>query len=133
MSSAYDCSVPAHGKALVKTDLAIAIPEGTYARIAPRSGLAWKNSIDTGAGVVDYDYRGNVGVILFNFGDADFEIKRGDRIAQLILERISMAEVQETEELFETTRGTGGFGSTGIAGEPDSKVPRITAPPSAPM
>ena len=59
---------------------------------APRSGLALKNGIDVGAGVVDYDYRGNVGVILFNFSDIDFEVKRGDRIAQLIIEKISMAQ-----------------------------------------
>jgi dUTP pyrophosphatase len=125
LSSAYDCTVPARGKALVKTDLAIAIPENTYARIAPRSGLAWKNFIDTGAGVVDYDYRGNVGVILFNHGESDFEVKRGDRIAQLILERISMAEVEETEELFETSRGAGGFGSTGVAAAQPEKIPRV--------
>ena len=127
LSSAYDCVVPARGKALVKTDLAIAIPQNTYARIAPRSGLAWKNFIDTGAGVVDYDYRGNVGVILFNHGEADFEVKRGDRIAQLILERICMAGVEEVEDLFETARGAGGFGSTGVsAGEapPAEKIPR---------
>jgi dUTP pyrophosphatase len=123
LSSAYDCSVPARGKALVKTDLAIAIPENTYARIAPRSGLAWKNFIDTGAGVVDYDYRGNVGVILFNHGDVDFEIKRGDRVAQLILERICMAGVEEVDELFETKRGTGGFGSTGV--DAQDKAPRL--------
>lgn len=53
-------------------------PQDTYARIAPRSGLAWKHFIDTGAGVVDYDYRGNVGVILFNHGEKDFEVKKGD-------------------------------------------------------
>ena len=83
LASAYDTVVPARGKALVKTDIAIAIPPSTYARIAPRSGLAVKNFIDTGAGVVDYDYRGNVGVVLFNHGESDFEIKRGDRIAQV--------------------------------------------------
>ena len=68
LSSAYDVVVPKRGKAIVKTDLAVAIPPETYARIAPRSGLAVKNFIDTGAGVVDYDYRGNVGVVLFNHG-----------------------------------------------------------------
>jgi dUTP pyrophosphatase len=62
LSSAYEGVVPARGKALLKTDLAIAVPPGTYGRVAPRSGLAWKNSIDTGAGVIDEDYRGNVGV-----------------------------------------------------------------------
>ena len=81
---------------------------------APRSGLALKHSIDTGAGVIDYDYRGPVGVILFNHGDVDFPIAKGDRVAQLILERISMAPVQEVTELSETLRGEGGFGSTGV-------------------
>jgi dUTP pyrophosphatase len=115
LCSAYDCVIPARGKGLVKTDLAIAIPPNTYARIAPRSGLALKNFIDTGAGVVDYDYRGPVGVVLFNHGEADFEVKRGDRIAQLILERICMADVVEVSELSDTERGAGGFGSTGVA------------------
>lgn len=114
LSAAYECVVPARGKALVKTDLSIAIPEGTYARIAPRSGLAWKHSIDVGAGVVDADYRGNVGVILFNLSDQDFPIEAGDRVAQLILERIATPEVVEVEDLDDTSRGAGGFGSTGI-------------------
>ena len=115
LCSAYDCSIPARGKGLVKTDISVAIPQNTYARIAPRSGLALKNFIDVGAGVVDYDYRGPVGVVLFNHGDVDFEIKRGDRIAQLILERISMADIVEVTELAETERGAGGFGSTGVS------------------
>ena len=66
LASAYDYVVPARGKELVKTDLSMAIPEGMYGRIAPRSGLAWKNFIDTGAGVIDADYRGEVKVLLFN-------------------------------------------------------------------
>jgi len=89
-----------------------------FSSLAPRSGLALKNFIDTGAGVIDYDYRGNVGVILFNHGETDFEVKRGDRIAQLILERISMADAVEVQELSETTRGEGGFGSTGVSAPP---------------
>ncbi|CAI5467995.1 unnamed protein product [Closterium sp. Yama58-4] len=113
LSSAHDVTVPARGQALVKTDLAIAIPLGTYARVAPRSGLALKHSINVGGGVVDYDYRGNVGVILFNHSDKDFSVKVGDRVAQLILERIVTPDVVEVEELDETTRGAGGFGSTG--------------------
>jgi deoxyuridine 5'-triphosphate nucleotidohydrolase len=72
LMSAYDTIVPARGKQLVKTDLEMAIPDGCYGRIAPRSGLAWKNFIDTGAGVIDADYRGNVGVILFNHSETDF-------------------------------------------------------------
>ena len=73
----------------------LAFPTGLYARIAPRSGLALKKFIDVGAGVVDADYRGEVGVVLFNHGDHDFEVKMGDRIAQLILEKISTPEVEE--------------------------------------
>ena len=81
--SAYEYVVPARGKELVKTDHSVAIPKGTT-RVAPRSGLAWKKFIDVGAGVVDYDYRGNVGVILFNHGEEDFVVRKGDRVAQLI-------------------------------------------------
>ncbi len=118
LASAYAVTVPARGKAVVRTGLAIAIPENTYARIAPRSGLAVKNFLDTGAGVVDYDYRGEVGVVLFNHSEVDYEVKVGDRVAQLILERISMAGVEEVTdgELFATERGAGGFGSTGVQG-----------------
>eukprot|EP01018_Ginkgo_biloba_P020151 Gb_28972 [translate_table: standard] len=114
LSSARVAVVPARGKALVQTDLSIAIPEGTYARIAPRSGLAWKQSIDVGAGVIDADYRGPVGVILFNHSDQDFEIKAGDRIAQLIIEKILTPQVLEVNDLDSTFRGIGGFGSTGV-------------------
>uniref|UniRef100_A0A7N0TXQ6 Deoxyuridine 5'-triphosphate nucleotidohydrolase n=1 Tax=Kalanchoe fedtschenkoi TaxID=63787 RepID=A0A7N0TXQ6_KALFE len=114
LSSAVEAKIPARGKALVPTDLSIAIPEGTYARIAPRSGLAWKHAIDVGAGVIDADYRGPVGVILFNHSDVEFEVKEGDRIAQLILEKILTPEVVEVEDLDDTVRGAGGFGSTGV-------------------
>lgn len=182
---------------MVKTGLQIAIPPGTYARVAPRSGLAVKHFIDTGAGVVDEDYRGEVGVVLFNHADTPFPgacamdlvhlrcawrgaavarqaggvkgrlagwqastcfggwwpevaaggparqtntptrphppdpgpsaapatapatlchaVKRGDRVAQLILERIATPEVVEVESLDDTQRGAGGYGSTGVA------------------
>nr|XP_014099033.2 deoxyuridine 5'-triphosphate nucleotidohydrolase isoform X1 [Bactrocera oleae] len=114
LQSAYDVKVPARGKALVKTDLQVQVPEGSYGRVAPRSGLAVKNFIDVGAGVVDEDYRGNLGVVLFNHSDEDFEVKRGDRIAQFICERIFYPELEEVDKLDETERGAGGFGSTGI-------------------
>ncbi|KAL1534873.1 dUTP diphosphatase [Salvia divinorum] len=114
LSSAVETKVLARGKALVPTDLSVAVPEGTYARIAPRSGLAWKHSIDVGTGVVDADYQGPVGVILFNHSDVDFEVKAGDRIAQLIIEQIVTPEVAEVDDLDSTARGSGGFGSTGI-------------------
>ncbi|KAL8590688.1 hypothetical protein ACOMHN_062751 [Nucella lapillus] len=111
--SAYDYKVPARGKIVAKTDIQIALPEGCYGRVAPRSGLAAKHFIDVGAGVIDQDYRGNVGVVLFNFAEADFEVKKGDRIAQLICERIYIPQLEEVKVLEDTDRGEGGFGSTG--------------------
>jgi len=100
---------------------------------APRSGLALKNFIDTGAGVIDEDYRGEsnflyskqtlkclVGVVLFNYSTNDFRISPGDRIAQLIIEKISDTSIIEVEELDDTQRGDGGFGSTGITAETQS-------------
>ncbi|KAF8901643.1 dUTPase-like protein [Gymnopilus junonius] len=105
--------IPAHGKALVDTQLSIAVPAGTYGRVAPRSGLASKFMIDTGAGVIDADYRGVVFVLLFNLSDKDFQVEEGDRIAQLIIERIYTPEILEVEDLDQTIRGDGGFGSTG--------------------
>ena len=106
--------VPARGKVLVGTGLAFAIPTGNYGRIAPRSGLAVKNSLHVGAGVVDSDYRGEVKVLLFNHSDIDFEVTEGDRIAQMIIEKYTMTDLCEVEELSETARGEGGFGSTGV-------------------
>uniref|UniRef100_A0A3Q1MT44 Deoxyuridine 5'-triphosphate nucleotidohydrolase n=2 Tax=Bos TaxID=9903 RepID=A0A3Q1MT44_BOVIN len=111
--SAYDYTVPPMEKVLVKTDIQIALPSGCYGRVAPRSGLAAKHFIDVGAGVIDEDYRGNVGVVLFNFGKEKFEVKKGDRIAQLICERIFYPEIEEVQVLDDTERGSGGFGSTG--------------------
>nr|AWN09326.1 dUTPase [Orf virus]AWN09327.1 dUTPase [Orf virus] len=113
LCSAYDCVIPSHSSRVVFTDLLIKLPPGCYGRIAPRSGLAVKHFIDVGAGVIDEDYRGNVGVVLFNFGNSDFEVKKGDRIAQLICERISRPAVQEVNSLDDTDRGDSGFGSTG--------------------
>ncbi|XP_055295588.1 deoxyuridine 5'-triphosphate nucleotidohydrolase [Sitodiplosis mosellana] len=114
LRSAYDTVVPARGKALVMTDIQIEVPFGTYGRVAPRSGLAWKNFIDVGAGVIDQDYRGNVGVILFNHSDVEFDVKKGDRIAQLICERIVYPTLVQLDSLTDTSRGAGGLGSTGI-------------------
>lgn len=113
LSAAHAAKVPARGRALVMTDWAVAVPPGTYARVAPRSGLALRHGIDLGAGVVDYDYRGNVGVVMFNLSDEDFQVEPGMRIAQLILERIANADVVEVTNLDATDRGEGGFGSTG--------------------
>eukprot|EP01116_Phalansterium_solitarium_P002254 TRINITY_DN12146_c0_g1_i1.p1 TRINITY_DN12146_c0_g1~~TRINITY_DN12146_c0_g1_i1.p1 ORF type:complete len:159 (-),score=23.30 TRINITY_DN12146_c0_g1_i1:123-599(-) len=117
LASAKDYVIPARGKALIATDLSVAIPEEHYGRIAPRSSLAWKSHIDVGAGVIDSDYRGPLGVVLFNHAETDFEVKKGDRVAQLIIEKIAMPEVVEVDDLDATDRGAGGFGSTG-AGVP---------------
>ncbi|KAI3659793.1 hypothetical protein MP638_002750 [Amoeboaphelidium occidentale] len=111
--SAKEMIIPAQGKAIVPTDISIAVPEGTYGRVAPRSGLAVKHFLDVGAGVIDEDYRGPVGVVLFNFSQTDYKVQKGDRIAQLVLEKIMTPEVQEVEDLDATDRGAGGFGSTG--------------------
>ena len=110
--------VPANGKALISTGLAFSIPHGNYGRIAPRSGLAVKNFIDVGAGVIDSDYRGEVKVLLFNLSkDTDFQVNAGDRIAQMIIEKYTLTELVEVDTLSETVRGEGGFGSTGVAAQ----------------
>ena len=83
-----ETTVPARGKVLADTDISIAVPAGTYGRVAPRSGLASKHSIDVGAGVIDADYRGPLKVLLFNFSDSDFKVAIGERVAQLIVERV---------------------------------------------
>lgn len=111
--SAYDYNVPAHNKCLVKTDIQISVPDGCYARVAPTSGLAVKHFIDVGAGVIDQDYRGNVIVVLFNFSTVDFKVNKGDRIAQLICEKICYPQLEEVPSIDQTERGDKGFGSTG--------------------
>ena len=99
---------------LIKTGIVLEIPEGFYGRIAPRSGLALKNGIDVMAGVIDSDYRGEIGVILYNTDkNTPFHIKIGDRIAQLIIEKYYTFDLQQAEDLNVSERGTGGFGSTG--------------------
>lgn len=126
LSASQPTTIKAGGRGIVKTDLQISCPAGTYGRIAPRSGLTVKKGIHVGAGVVDADYRGPVRVVLFNLGDEDLEVKPGDRIAQLILEKIVMAPVEEVEKLSETVRGAGGFGSTGM--ESLNKKQRMISP-----
>eukprot|EP00567_Pseudictyota_dubia_P004007 CAMPEP_0197452818 /NCGR_PEP_ID=MMETSP1175-20131217/33148_1 /TAXON_ID=1003142 /ORGANISM="Triceratium dubium, Strain CCMP147" /LENGTH=172 /DNA_ID=CAMNT_0042985919 /DNA_START=60 /DNA_END=578 /DNA_ORIENTATION=- len=128
LSSAECVTIPAGGRGIAKTDLAIACPPGTYGRVAPRSGLAVKKGIDVGAGVIDADYRGNVGVVLFNFGKEDFVVEKGDRVAQLILEEVCMFPVEEVKELTETERGAGGFGSTGVKVDDSNKKQRTVSP-----
>lgn len=97
----------------VPTGLALAIPSGFYGRIAPRSGWAVKHGIDTLAGIIDADYRGEVLVLLINLGNHPFTAAAGERIAQLIIERAASCAYEWADELDETARGAGGFGSTG--------------------
>lgn len=111
--AAEDQIINPASRRVIKTDISIAVPPMHYGRIAPRSGLSFKNGIDIGAGVIDEDYTGPVGVLMVNNGTVQFEVKKGNRIAQLLLERVSQPEVEEVEELPRTARGAKGFGSTG--------------------
>jgi len=101
---------------LIPTGISIAIPPGYEAQIRPRSGLALKSqiSIVNTPGTIDADYRGEIGVILINHGKSPFRVNHNDRIAQMIISTVEHPDVLEVRELDETTRGAGGFGSTGI-------------------
>lgn len=102
---------------LVPTGLAMALPAGFEGQVRPRSGLAAKNGVTVlnTPGTIDADYRGEVKVILINLGDAPFTVERGARIAQLVIAPVLQANIVEVDVLSETTRGGGGFGSTGTA------------------
>ena len=101
------------GRTLVSTGIAMTVPMGTYGQLAPRSGLAVKKGIHVGAGVIDRDYTGEVKILLMNLSSEPVEVEVNERIAQLILKKIETPEVLEVEELTDTLRGSGGFGSTG--------------------
>ncbi len=112
LASAYFYIIPSHGQKLCFTDLRIELPENTYGRIALRSSLALVYAIDVHAGVVDRDFCGNIGVLLFNHGSRDFHVLPGMRIAQLIVEKICTPRLVECTHLSDTQRGNNGFGST---------------------
>jgi dUTP pyrophosphatase len=97
---------------LFKTGITIAIPPNLYGRLAPRSGLAYKSGIDVMAGVIDSDYRSDIGIILINLGQSDFTVNVGDKIAQIIFETYNEATFADTDTLPLSVRGGGGFGST---------------------
>lgn len=103
-------------RSLVPTGFAIALPEGFEGQVRPRSGLAVKHGVTVlnAPGTIDWDYRGEIKVPLINLGEADFRISRGDRIAQLVLAPVTRAICVEAEDLTDTTRGSGGFGSSGV-------------------
>jgi len=111
-----DCEIPPRGQATIGTGVKLALPEGYYGRIAERSGLATKSQLSMMCGVVDSDYRGEVKVCLRNHGDAAHQVKKGDRIGQMIIERCFRGEFHQLDEGLElpaTNRGEAGFGSTG--------------------
>lgn len=108
--------IPAGKRALVHTGLVMLLPPLYEAQVRPRSGLALKHGVTVlnTPGTIDSGYRGEVGVILANFGETDFEIKTGDKIAQIVIAPVTQPEIVETEVVDETDRGAGGFGSTGV-------------------
>ncbi len=103
-------------RALIPTGLQMALPDGYEAQIRPRSGLAIRNGITmlNSPGTIDADYRGEVKVIAINHGNEKFVVEHGDRIAQMVISKVYQLDTEETENLDETSRGEGGFGSTGI-------------------
>ena len=111
--AAEACVINPGERFLVPSGLAFEIPSGYYGRVAPRSGLAVRQGIDVMAGVIDADYRGEVQILLVNLGAVAVSFAIGDRIAQLIIERAELPQYEFAHELEETSRGGGGFGSTG--------------------
>lgn len=112
LCASVDTIVPARGKMLVSTGIRLALPDGHVGLIWPRSGLAVKNSIDCGAGVIDSQYRGEVKVLLFNHSDGEHFIQKGDRIAQLLVQKIVTVEFIPVDDLDATDRSESGFGSS---------------------
>jgi dUTP pyrophosphatase len=115
LRAAEDAILPPGGRALVATGFAIALPDGFEAQVRPRSGLAVKHGVTllNSPGTIDADYRGEIKVILINHGRESFAVKRGDRIAQMVVSPVTRVVLKETAELSGTGRGAGGFGSTG--------------------
>ena len=116
LKSRQDCVVPPHTTCLVPTGLFLALPKNYEAQVRPRSGLALKKNITVlnTPGTVDAGYRGEVGVILINVGENDFAVARGDRIAQMVVQQLADVQLVVAEKLSDTSRGAGGFGSTGV-------------------
>jgi dUTP pyrophosphatase len=114
--SVADMVIAPRKRALVPTGLVMLLPPGYEAQVRPRSGLALKHGVTVlnTPGTIDSGYRGEVGVILANFGDEDFVVKKGDKIAQVVIAPVTQPEIAETDIVDATDRGTGGFGSTGV-------------------
>ena len=114
MRAAHDHVLKPHDHSVIKTGLKVAIPEGHVGLIWDRSGLAAKNALTTMAGVIDSDYRGEIGVVMINLGKEEFKIEKGMRIAQMLVQPILRLPIEEVDTLEETKRGESGFGSTGL-------------------
>ena len=114
LCSSVNGIVPSGGKALIPTGICIALPPGHVGLVWPRSGLAVKHGLDCGAGVIDSQYRGEIKVLLFNHSDMDYPINKGDRIAQLLIQKVETVEFIQVDVLDATTRGENGFGSTSV-------------------
>ena len=116
LRSRVDAVIPSGKITLVPTGVFMELPVGYEAQVRPRSGLALKHGITVlnTPGTIDAGYRGEVGVILINAGPADFTVSRGDRIAQMVVEKLADVELVAAEQLSDTSRGAGGFGSTGV-------------------
>ena len=116
LRSRVDAVIPSGKITLVPTGVFMELPVGYEAQVRPRSGLALKHGITVlnTPGTIDAGYRGEVGVILINAGPADFTVARGDRIAQMVVQKLADVELVAAEQLSDTSRGAGGFGSTGV-------------------
>ena len=112
--SAHSLVIQPHERGVISTDISVRVPPSTYARVAGRSGLALSQGISILGGVCDEGYTGNIRIITFNTGNTPFTVSPGQRVAQLIIERISYAVVEEVSELPTTVRGDTGFGSSGL-------------------
>lgn len=117
LSSSVDITIPARSQEAVETGLAVELPSGHFGWIASRSGLAKKKGMFVMGGIIDEDYRGTMKVILGNHSDQDFEVKKGDRVAQLIIMQYCTAKFKVVDTLSETKRGSEGLGSTGVSAD----------------
>ncbi len=114
LRSVEDKTIPAKEKVIIKTGLKVAIPKGYAGLIWDRSGLAAKNSIHVLAGVIDAGYRGEIGIVAVNLGDEDFHVEKNMRIAQMLIQPVETPDLVEVDDLDQTKRSEGGFGSTGV-------------------
>ena len=112
--SAEETIIKAGERKSIRTGIKMGLPEGFVGLVWDKSGLALKNGIKTMAGVIDSGYRGEIGIVLVNLSDQDYKIEKGQKIAQMLIQKVERVEIEETKELSETKRGEGCFGSTGL-------------------